>query len=66
MKMTVKLLDVDDKCWIQWWRWFYDETEASLMIIPCLTSHLGARTRNIQHSLILQWKSSTPQICERH
>ena len=46
---------------------FYDETEASLMIIPGLTSHLGARTRNIQHSLILlQWKSSTPQICERH
>ena len=33
---------------------FYDETEASLMIIPGLTSHLGARTRNIQHSLILQ------------
>ena len=33
---------------------FYDETEASVIIILGLTSHLGARTRNIQHSLILQ------------
>ena len=47
MKMTVKLLDVDDKCWIQWWRWFYDETEASVMIIPGLTPPGG---ENAQHS----------------